>query len=301
MKKLSLNYNILCICMITLSVAGSLVMPVQRAEAASGTKEEAVSPDAWGDYTPEKAWFRVTGTGEQGTALLVRPEETSEELLRIPEGEEVYVEALTDRRYGYTTYNGISGWINTGHTRIVTTRTEEQEVSEPRKEDETDEDQTEKSEIHVYEFCYTPDDQSWSTAFRCAKENGGYLARIDSEAEFEVIVNQISQMPWTQEMVMFQIGGRRDADSEKFYWVDEENQCFGPAINESGSWAEQHWHDGEPSLQNTRKSDGSITEEYQLDLYNVSGVWKLNDSTDDIVSWYPEYSGKVGYIVEYEK
>lgn len=150
--------------------------------------------------------------------------------------------------------------------------------------------------IHRYE--YYKDDCTWTQAFNKASAAGGYLARINSKEEYDYIVNQLSGSNFDG-MVIFQIGGRRDLGSKEYYWVNENNEMYGDCINSSNYWATEYcWMENEPSY--TDSYDGKTTDEDKLVLYNLNGNWAFNDSTDGIVGWYPGYSGKVGYIVEYE-
>ena len=94
----------------------------------------------------------------------------------------------------------------------------------------------------------------------------------------------------------FRIGGRRDKDSMEYYWVDEYNVLYGDQINTSVYWCTDKWMQNEPSF-----VDGEIDECY-LDIfyYEGEGRWVMNDVPNDIISIVPYYSGKIGYIIEYE-
>ncbi len=146
--------------------------------------------------------------------------------------------------------------------------------------------------IHRYE--YVVSDCTWSEAYQNCLNSGGYLVRINSKEEFDYIISEIDQQQLTN--IQFRVGGRRDANSQDYYWVDASNQLYGEKINSDTYWCAGLWLQGEPSF-----SDGQ-TEENSLDIfyYGNEGRWVLNDVPDNLLSTAPEFSGKIGYICEYE-
>ena len=146
--------------------------------------------------------------------------------------------------------------------------------------------------IHKYE--YVVNDCSWSEAYQKCLESGGYLARINSQEEYDYILSQINQKQ--MENIHFRIGGRRDENSQDYYWVDDMNNLYGEKINSEDYWCSGQWMTGEPSF-----SDKD-TQENCLDIfyYQKEDRWVWNDVPDDILKTVPEYAGKLGYICEYE-
>lgn len=146
--------------------------------------------------------------------------------------------------------------------------------------------------IHRYD--YVVSDCTWEEAYQNCLEAGGYLVRINSLDEYNYIIDQINQKQMTN--IQFKIGGRRAEGAQDYYWVDESNQLYGEKVNSDSYWTNGIWLSGEPSY-----SDGDIQENY-LDIfyYATENRWVLNDVPNDILSSAPEFSGKLGYICEYE-
>lgn len=149
------------------------------------------------------------------------------------------------------------------------------------------------TDIHRYEFFIS--DCTWKEAFQDCINRGGYLVRINSPEEYDYIRKQISKKGMTN--IFFRIGGRRDSGSKDYYWVNAGNKLFGKKLNAADSWCADEWQKGEPSFK-----DGNLEEKY-MDLFFFDGekrfVW--NDVPDNMLAADPDYSGRLGYICEYEK
>ena len=159
-------------------------------------------------------------------------------------------------------------------------------------EEETAVDPTEGG-IHRYEYMIS--DVTWNQAYQECLDRGGYLVRINSREEYDYIISQLNERHLSN--IQFKIGGKREAGSQYYHWVDENGQLYGDVINSDSYWCASEWMAGEPSYR-----DGSTEEQY-LDIfyYKNSGKWVWNDVPDDIVATVPEFSGKIGYICEYEE
>ena len=137
-------------------------------------------------------------------------------------------------------------------------------------------------------------DCTWQQAFQNAAAAGGHLATFETADEFNAIITQITQAGLSS--IMFRIGGRRDLNSTQYNWTDSNNNLTGVALNNPSSWANSVWMQGEPSFQ-----DGDIQEAFMdLFYYQKEGRWVFNDVPDDIISIVPGYSGKIGYIIEFD-
>lgn len=137
-------------------------------------------------------------------------------------------------------------------------------------------------------------DCSWTQAFQNAKAAGGRLATFETEEEYQAIIDQITQAGLSY--INFRIGGRRDPAQKQYFWVDSENRFTGSILNATSSWAYSAWLAGEPSFQ-----DGTVQESFMdMFYYQKENRWVLNDVPDDIVSLFSIYSGKLGYIIEFD-
>ena len=134
-------------------------------------------------------------------------------------------------------------------------------------------------------------DVTWEEAFSDCISRGGTLVKINSEEEFKKITDLIEEQ--NMQNVHFYLGGRRDADSQSYYWADADNQLEDELLNPQGqSWAAVHWMENEPSF----TSEGDT--ELYLNLIYYKENWVLNDVPSDITQYYP---GKTGYICEFEE
>lgn len=168
--------------------------------------------------------------------------------------------------------------------------TESQTEKQTETEKET-EDPALAFENHSYEYVIS--DCTWTEAQKRAREKGGYLVNINSREELDRISSEISSKGYNK--IQFLLGGRRDRDGRQYYWVDADDHFTGDPLNESGSWCYDVWLDGEPNYEYDN------VQEYRMNMYKKDeSYWVLNDVPDDIVAIVPYYSGKLGYIIEYD-
>lgn len=161
---------------------------------------------------------------------------------------------------------------------------------------EAESEETDDQAIHSYQVVIS--DVSWEQAKEDCERAGGYLARINSEEEFNYIINMLNNGGYTKNH--FYLGGRRNSNGDKYYWVKDDEFMDG-CLNDADSWAYGHWYDNEPSYEDIgTDADGRIEEDV-MNLFFVNGTWYFNDSSDDLVGNYPDLlAGKVGYIMEIE-
>ena len=160
-------------------------------------------------------------------------------------------------------------------------------------------DEVEEDDTAIHEYNVVISDVSWSQAKEACESAGGYLARINSVEEYNYITNMLTSRGYTKQH--FYLGGRRDASGSDYYWVNQNNEFIGDALNRSESWSNGYWYINEPSFVDTGSDANGNIQENVMNLFYVNGTWYLNDSSDNLAANYPSLlSGKVGYIIEFE-
>ena len=148
--------------------------------------------------------------------------------------------------------------------------------------------------IHIYELIVS--DVTWTEAYNNCISKGGYLARINSDEEYQMILQQIVNEG--KEKVKFWIGGKRDiGNSYDYYWIYEDGSYGEDILNKDDKYL-SYWLEGEPSY----KDDATNMEEQCMNMFYLekAGRWVWNDAPDDIIAAASFYSGTIGYICEYE-
>lgn len=148
----------------------------------------------------------------------------------------------------------------------------------------------EKNDSKINEYELIIEDLSWTEAFVKCIEKGGNLVHIDSAEEYLLIIQTIQKKDMNH--IIFWLGGRRD--SEDYHWVSQDG-LFEETILNGGDHAE-FWMDGEPSF-----VDCEVEEKYMNMFYSAEEKrWVWNDVPDNILDIAPFYSGRLGFICEYE-
>lgn len=149
---------------------------------------------------------------------------------------------------------------------------------------------------HRYEL--VTDDVTWSEAREICEGKGGYLATITSWEEWNTVTEQIKREGKTG--IQFLVGaGARDGDENLigYCWFEEDGRI---------DWLTnfkvfyEFWLPGEPSYTMTDENGREIDEDAVVLFFrSADDRFYINDVPDDILSVTPEYSGKIGYICEY--
>ena len=149
--------------------------------------------------------------------------------------------------------------------------------------------------IHNYEIVIK--DCGWKQAFNDSRSKGGYLVRINSYEEYQYLLKFISTYGCNS--IHFYIGGCKEPDGKGYYWVDENGDTYGERLNGNPDvWCNGEWMAGEPSYEDPNLK---IEEPYMnIFYYSGEGRWVWNDGPENIPAAVSAFSGKVGYIIEYE-
>lgn len=153
--------------------------------------------------------------------------------------------------------------------------------------------------IHVYELIV--DDVTWTEAYENCLRMGGHLVRINSDSEYNAILQQIQNEDKAN--IKFWIGGYRGIGRD-YRWVYNDNYdtkdeiLVGDIIINEDSMYAGYWLDGEPSFYD----EMTETEENRMNMFYMKdlGKWVWNDVTDDLLEVASFYAGTVGYICEFE-
>lgn len=141
--------------------------------------------------------------------------------------------------------------------------------------------------IHSYQ--YLVEDCSWTEAAQRCRERGGYLAVINSQEEYDYIIQQIEDSQL--EKTIFFLGATR-GEGEEYHWVDENGEVIDGPLNGAS-----YWMQNEPSFQ-----DGEIQEDVlSMFYYDEEGRWVWNDIPSNLLEHFSNYSGKIGYICEIDE
>ncbi len=161
------------------------------------------------------------------------------------------------------------------------------ESGEEPTEEETPQSRVLDDTIHSYQ--YLVEDCSWPEAVERCRERGGYLAVINSQEEYDYIVQQIEASQLGK--IIFFLGATR-GEGEEYHWVDENGEAVGEPLNGDSKWMQN-----EPSFQ-----DGEVQEDVvSMFYFDEEGRWVWNDIPSNLLEHFSNYSGKIGYVCEMDE
>ncbi len=182
---------------------------------------------------------------------------------------------------------------------------ESSEASEAESEEATEASDTAVTEVTeqssfiedygIHGYTILTDDLSWEEAWEQARKMGGYLAHINSREEREHIENLLSETK--NPALCYYIGGKRDRNDSGYYWVAPDGTPTGEELTVDPVCYD-YWLEGEPSYMDEETG----LEEGYMDLLYIKkkNKWYLNDAPEDMIAASSSWSGKIGYIVEYD-
>lgn len=148
--------------------------------------------------------------------------------------------------------------------------------------------------IHRYELIVS--DTTWTEAYNICLSKGGYLVRINSDEEYQAILQQIEEQG--KRNIKFWIGGRRGPDTGSDYkWIYEDGKYGSEVLNTDEKYS-SYWLENEPSY----LDKSTNIEEACMNIVYLEKEqrWVWNDVPDDILAAASFYEGSIGYVCEYD-
>ncbi|MBR2490465.1 MAG: protein kinase [Ruminiclostridium sp.] len=139
---------------------------------------------------------------------------------------------------------------------------------------------------------YYVGDYSWDGAAYIAELMGGKLVTIDSKRELDYLVEELNSQGYQN--AIFFLGGKRAEDASDYFWLNEFQLPEGEALNSRDGWIADLWFSGEPSMEYNGEQETCLTLEY------LDGRWGMNDVPWNLSERSDQFSGRIGFIVEYE-
>lgn len=152
---------------------------------------------------------------------------------------------------------------------------------------------------HHYELVV--EDLTWEGAQISCWKKGGYLATITSWEELERIQAQIVSEKKSNITFFVGANNKNYGGGFGYHWGEYKIVC-GHILRFCDDLLHGFWLEGEPSHRGITESGEEIDEDCVALFYRESdNRCYLNDVPEDILLAAPSYSGRVGYICEYEQ
>ncbi|WP_051197447.1 protein kinase domain-containing protein [Butyrivibrio sp. MB2005] len=182
---------------------------------------------------------------------------------------------------------------------------------EQRQREEEEKRKEEERELAIHRYEIVCQDMSWIEAYYECVSKGGYLVNINSIEEYNYIIDQIKRE--NRDELLYYIGAKRDPNESdgqnalEYHWVKQDNNMGRDILNgDNGNPIYRNmWLSGEPGFGST-DNDGNVYIEQYIDLIRIKNKendtfnYFLNDIPSDVLEIVPSYSGRIGYICEYD-
>ena len=157
------------------------------------------------------------------------------------------------------------------------------------------------SQKHRYELFV--EDVTWDEARSRCKERGGYLATITSTEEYERIQKGIEDSGLTDTAFWVGACDNEDVLGQKIFgfgWLEPDKEPADYCMLDHYSALFVFWEPDEPSYR-VEKDGKTIKEDFAYLMYDdTEEKCYLYDAPMDMLSVWTEYTGKIGYICEYD-
>ena len=158
---------------------------------------------------------------------------------------------------------------------------------------ETSAAETQQNETAIHRYVLAVEDCTWTEAYDKAKGAGGYLVHINSQEEYDYLVNEILDDDEIRGLKLW-IGGARADGNYEYHWANTDGTFGEEVLN--GAGYEGFWMENEPSF----RDDSIGQDEYYMNIFYYNDRWVWNDVPNDLVSAVSSYQGTIGYIIEIE-
>lgn len=181
-------------------------------------------------------------------------------------------------------------------TEAAVTQEAPKDITSPKEETPKESVTQQNSGIHTYSFVCGGNAGTWEDAYKECIQNNAHLVTFETQEEFDYVTEQLTSKEYQD--YIFYIGGRRDMNSQQYYWIDKNNNLTGDVLNNVESWTSGCWLTGEPSF----RDESLGLEEHVMSMFYKKdiGSWVWNDIPNDLAAAVPAYDGKIGIIYEYE-
>lgn len=218
----------------------------------------------------------------------------------VQEGDLEEAKSILSQTYNITQNSEIQKKINELNEMANSAQNIESEKNETANaaEEKEDIEVIEAAQTNIHSYGFSIQDGTWEDSYRACLQEGGHLVTFETAEEYDYVCQVLQQLDDDFKETVFFIGARRDLGSSQYYWVDTTNSLTGDVLNRPDAWNVNCWLHDEPSFE-----DASLgVQEHVLSMfyYDDIGEWVWNDVPNGILDAVPYYSGKLGYICEYE-